>query len=120
MDRALAQLCVDKLLETLQASEGPQIHRLRLTLIALISSVDYVLLPPLLAQVKAQVLLEFDPIQRVVLKAAVFKQVLHQIADAEREIAMRWWLEVRDEFDSPPFVEEEAEDDDEVHVKVEL
>ncbi|KAG8941565.1 hypothetical protein FRC04_004146 [Tulasnella sp. 424] len=98
---ALAQLCIDNLLASLLSSSSQShIFRLRLVLVALISAADSILLPSLLETVRREVLKEKNYERRVKLKDAVFKQVLREVGDAEREIAMKWWLDVEDELGS--------------------
>ncbi|KAG8875585.1 hypothetical protein FRB97_004999 [Tulasnella sp. 331] len=75
-----------------------QKHRLQYVLISSISAVGAPLLRPLLLNVKRMVLEEADAEARIEMKAAVFHQVLDKMADAEKGVAMRWWLELqRDE-----------------------
>ncbi|KAG9004999.1 hypothetical protein FRB90_010616, partial [Tulasnella sp. 427] len=95
----LAQLCIDKLLTSLSASPSqPDAIRLRLVLVSLVSSVDCALLPALLESVREEVVKEKNYERRVELKDAVFKEVERGVGDAEREVVMRWWLDVRDEL----------------------
>ncbi|KIO18634.1 hypothetical protein M407DRAFT_157454 [Tulasnella calospora MUT 4182] len=97
---ALAQLCIDSLLSSISSSSSkPDISRLRLVLISLISAVDSTLLPSLLATVRSELLKEGDYEKRAKLKDAVFKQVLREVGDAEREIAMKWWLDAEHELE---------------------
>ncbi|KAG8880892.1 hypothetical protein FRB98_004696 [Tulasnella sp. 332] len=108
VDMALTQLCVEKLLDALKRSKNDapaptavdkkQKHRLQYVLISSISAVGAPLLRPLLLNVKRMVLEEADAEARIEMKAAVFHQVLDKMADAEKGVAMRWWLELqRDE-----------------------
>ncbi|KAG8893809.1 hypothetical protein FRB99_001696, partial [Tulasnella sp. 403] len=105
VDQALAQYCINKLLSALQeassnsTSEGiTNTFHLRRTLVSLISALDSNLLHGLLPEVRQQVLRETDPPRRLKLKELAFKQVLEMVSDAQREMAMKWWLDVRDEF----------------------
>lgn len=103
VDVALTQLCVDRLLDALKPSENDAPadkelnHRLKFVLISLISAVDAPLLGTLLQNVQQIVLEEGGMEARAELKAAVLRQVLEKVADAEKGVAMRWWLELQRE-----------------------
>ncbi|KAG8983105.1 hypothetical protein FRB93_007662 [Tulasnella sp. JGI-2019a] len=101
VDVALTQLCVEKLLDALSVarkSDTPPTggsHRLDFVLISLISAVGAPLLGSLLREITQVILGEDDPIVREKLGLAAFQQVMEKVADAEKTVAMHWWLELR-------------------------
>lgn len=81
-------------------THSEHLHRLHLTLIALVPSVSLALIPRLLEEVKAIVLLspaaDVAGEQRQELVQALFKAILQDVGDAEKEYAIEWWLENRE------------------------
>lgn len=81
-------------------THSEHLHRLHLTLIALVPSVRLALMPRLLQEVKAIVLsstaADRAEEQREELVQALFKAILQDVGDAEKEYAIGWWLENRE------------------------
>ncbi|EIW59549.1 uncharacterized protein TRAVEDRAFT_147587 [Trametes versicolor FP-101664 SS1] len=82
------------------ATHSEHLHRLHLTLIALVPSVSLALMPRLMREVKAIVLSSPAGDQaggkREELVQALFKAILQDVGDAEKEYAIGWWLENRE------------------------
>ncbi|KAG8969381.1 hypothetical protein FRC03_003072 [Tulasnella sp. 419] len=108
LDLALAQLCIDKVWDKIEAvaagsnpeqsSSQEQAHKLRLALVSSISAASSRLLPDLLQRLRSTMLDEKDIRRKKELVSAAFKQVSVGAADADREIVMRWWLKLREEM----------------------
>lgn len=82
------------------STHSDHLHRLQLTLIALIPSVSLALMPRLLQEVKAIVLsspaADHRGEKRDELVQALFKAILQDVGDAEKEYTVGWWLENRE------------------------
>ncbi|RPD77986.1 hypothetical protein L226DRAFT_544371 [Lentinus tigrinus ALCF2SS1-7] len=86
------------------------LHRLHLTLIATVPSVSLTLLPRLLTEVKAIVVSVSAPSpvnqatekrieeMRTELVEALFKAISQDVGDAEKDYAIEWWYENREEL----------------------
>ncbi|KAI0684715.1 hypothetical protein C8T65DRAFT_593381 [Cerioporus squamosus] len=86
------------------------LHRLHLALVATVPSVSLTLLPRLLAEVKAIVVSVSLPSQahdatarrveemRAELVEALFKAISQDVGDAEKQYAIEWWYENREEL----------------------
>ncbi|KAG8933811.1 hypothetical protein FRC02_011133 [Tulasnella sp. 418] len=108
LDLALAQLCIDKVWDKIEAvaagsnpeqsSSQEQAHKLRLALVSSISAASSRLLPDLLQRLRSTMLDEKDIRRKKELVSAAFKHVSVGAADADREIVMRWWLKLREEM----------------------
>ncbi|OSD07371.1 hypothetical protein PYCCODRAFT_1430626 [Trametes coccinea BRFM310] len=112
---AMAWFCIETLLEAIHAAHrsppSEHLHRLHLALVATVPSVSLALLPRLLDEVKETVLAYGDPSSvsdagsperadsaragemREELVQALFKAILHDVGDAEKEYVMGWWDE---------------------------
>lgn len=81
-------------------THSEHLHRLHLTLLALVPSVSLALMSRLLQEVKAIVLsspaADHAGEQREELVQALFKAILQDVGDAEKEYAIGWWLENRE------------------------
>lgn len=93
--------CIEVLLDAIRntaAVSSEQLHRLHLALIACVPSVSLPLLPRLLEEVKA--LIQSSSTQegrpeemRGALVQALFKAILQDVGDAEKEFLVGWWLD---------------------------
>ncbi|KAI0670930.1 hypothetical protein C8Q78DRAFT_974125 [Trametes maxima] len=104
---SMAWFCVEVLLDAIHAAHVPptgtpseQVHRLHLALVASVPSVSLVLLPRLLDAARSIVvsLSTADPRameMRDELVQGLFKAVLQDVGDAEKEYGIGWWLENR-------------------------
>ncbi|KAL7280056.1 hypothetical protein ACG7TL_006470 [Trametes sanguinea] len=112
---ANAWFCIETLLEAIRAAHrsppSEHLHRLHLALVATVPSVSLALLPRLLDEVKETVLAYGYPSSvsdagsperadsaragemREELVQALFKAILHDVGDAEKEYVMGWWDE---------------------------
>ena len=111
MDIAVAQHCIDCLLKPIEegTDHDSTMRRLRLTAISLISAVNAQLLPSLLENIRRHIIDTKDEAKRDELCRAAFKEVQGGVADAEKEIVMVWWMDLRKELsklDSGPVVDE--------------
>ncbi|KAI9058201.1 hypothetical protein FKP32DRAFT_1581696 [Trametes sanguinea] len=112
---AMAWFCVETLLVAIRAAHRSppteHLHRLHLALVATVPSVSLALLPRLLDEVKRAVIAYGDLSSvsdsrsagladsartgemREELVQALFKAILHDVGDAEKEYVMGWWDE---------------------------
>ena len=98
---AFAWYCLQTLIDLIRSisSQRPSsdyLHRLHLTLIATLPSVSLVLLPRLLEVIHTIVLENATPERKGELVDTMFKEILENIGDQEKEFAMRWWYDHRD------------------------
>ncbi|KAI0821986.1 hypothetical protein BC628DRAFT_1391850 [Trametes gibbosa] len=104
-----AWLCIEVLLHTIQriAAESSQpvpsehLHRLHLALIACLSSVSLTLLPRLLGEVKTIIIASSSQDgrpgeMRNELVQALFRTILQEVGDAEKEYLVGWWSDHRE------------------------
>lgn len=75
-------------------------HRLHLTLVATVPSVSLTLIPRLLDEVRSviQNYPSSQIAQRDELIQALFKELSHNVGDAEKEYVMEWWYENRQQL----------------------
>lgn len=105
----MAWLCIEELLnaisrhsrlEETSAPPSERLHRLHLALVATVPAVSLPLLPRLLSEVKA-IITSLSPAEgrtgemRDELVQALFKVILQDIGDAEKEFVIDWWDENR-------------------------
>lgn len=98
---AFAWYCLQTLIDLIrsisaQRPSSDYLHRLHLALIATLPSVSLVLLPRLLEAIHTQVLQNVSVERRSELVDAMFKEILENIGDQEKEYAMRWWYDHRE------------------------
>ena len=76
------------------------LHRLHLTSIATVPSVTLTLLPRLLAKIRSviQSYPSAQISQRDELIQALFKELSHNVGDAEKEYVMAWWYENKEDL----------------------
>jgi hypothetical protein len=129
---ALPQFCVDTLLSAIHnilatsAQSSPptsnardRLHRLHLTLISTLSSLPLALLPRTLCTIRSIILslpakVDEDKRRNELIKE-LFKELLEKVGDKEKELAMRWWYEVREELcGSKDGVEQVTEEHDQL------
>ncbi|KAI0763632.1 hypothetical protein BD413DRAFT_606606 [Trametes elegans] len=108
-DDAMAWLCIDVLLAAIRraraSSPAPfapseHLHRLHLALVAAVAAVSLVLLPRLLDEVKGVVASVSTAESRAremrgELVQALFRAILQDVGDAEKEYVIGWWYEHR-------------------------
>lgn len=75
---------------------------MHLALIATVPSVSLVLLPQLLETIRSEILQKAVPERKGELVDALFKEILENVGDQEKEYAMRWWYDQRDTFGVEP------------------
>ncbi|KAJ8455269.1 hypothetical protein ONZ51_g12546 [Trametes cubensis] len=107
---AMAWLCIEELLNAINrhchlketsAPPSERLHRLHLALVATVPAVSLPLLPRLLSEVKA-IITSLSPAEgrtgemRHELVQALFKVILQDIGDAEKEFVIDWWDENRE------------------------
>ncbi|KAF8340678.1 uncharacterized protein EI90DRAFT_3036454 [Cantharellus anzutake] len=100
-DDASAWFCIEALLTALQdtrdASERDKHKRLALTLVSLISAVNLTLLKPVLAAIETELLWkDMGPEDRKEISKEVHDQIMGRIGDAQKEVALKWWLDLRE------------------------
>jgi hypothetical protein len=98
----LAWICVDALLNALHASRAaalthtPEQERLERALISTISAVNLPLLNKLLSVVERELI---TPKGSSYMRD-IAEQVLSHVSDKQKDVAVAWWLDVRDRFRS--------------------
>ena len=96
-DPALAWLCISSILAT--CKELPQgvnrRHRLYLALISSLPSLPLALLPRALSAVGDVIEGTPDDASRKELVEALFREIMENVGDAEKEYVVRWWNEQR-------------------------
>lgn len=103
---AFAWFCIESLLNAIHTRSGSSIdehlHRLHLALVAVVPSVSLSLLPRLLDEVRSVVCSyptsESKAAQKDELVQALFKELAHNVGDAEKEYVMEWWYEHREQL----------------------
>jgi hypothetical protein len=111
---ALPQFCIDSVLSAIHSqssiSASPpspsdvreHLHRLHLTLVSTLPSLPLQLIPRTLDSIQSIVLslpLNTDgDDRRKELVEELFKEILENVGDREKEVAMRWWYEFREEL----------------------
>jgi hypothetical protein len=111
----LPQFCIDSLLSAIHApspssttsspsasEERDHLHRLHLILISTLPSLPLPLIPRTLDSIRSIVLslpLNADGDERrKELVEELFREILENVGDREKEVIMRWWYEVREEL----------------------
>jgi hypothetical protein len=100
-------MCIDALLNALnlakeQANVAAQLHRLRLTLISLISAVNLPLLGRLFIEVDKEITASEESQEkegsslRGELIEEVHNEVMSQVGDAQKQVSLEWWLNLRE------------------------
>lgn len=98
---AMGQYCLSSLLSVLadlSASDddtAKQLHRLRLVLVSTLSALPLSVLPDALNAVSGAIRDSRGEEQRE-LAREVFKEIMENVGDREREHCLRWWEEQRD------------------------
>ncbi|KAH9889808.1 hypothetical protein C8Q73DRAFT_705568 [Cubamyces lactineus] len=100
---AMAWLCIEVLLDAIRRTRSTEtsappsehLHRLHLALVATVPAVSLSLLPRLLSEVRAMIT-SLSPAEKTgemrgELVQALFKVVLQDIGDAEKEFVIDWW-----------------------------
>ncbi|KAK7690115.1 hypothetical protein QCA50_006763 [Cerrena zonata] len=108
---AFAWYCLQTLIDLIRSisSERPSsdyLHRLHLALVATLPSVSLILLPRLLEAIHILAVKNAEPEKKGELVDTMFKEILENIGDQEKEYAMRWWYDHRnalgDEYNLSP------------------
>ena len=100
-DDASAWLCLEALLGALQDTQDTakrdKHKRLALTLVSLISAVNLPLLEPTLAAVETELLSKSaEQAHKREMEKEVHDQILGHVGDAQKEVALKWWLDLRE------------------------
>jgi hypothetical protein len=100
-----AKYCVDQLVNKIRtmASSSEEheqtLHRLHLTLISTLSSLPSALLPGVLDTIGSIISsLPGEPTSVAELIEALYTELLEQVGDREKGVAMRWWYDNRHRF----------------------
>lgn len=95
----MGQLCLSSLLSTLtglsKADDAPRRHRLRLVLVSTLSALPLVVLPDALNAVSDEIGVSMGE-ERQQLVKEVFKEIMENVGDREKEYCLRWWEEQRE------------------------
>jgi hypothetical protein len=96
---AMGQFCLSSLLSALAdhpaADSAPRRHRLRLVLVSTLSALPLMVLPDALNAVSDAMRDSKGDEQRE-LGRDVFKEIMENVGDREKEYCLRWWEEQRD------------------------
>ncbi|KAF9514564.1 hypothetical protein BS47DRAFT_1342867 [Hydnum rufescens UP504] len=106
-DDAAAWLCIGALLNALNLAKGQpnaaaQLHRLRLTLISLISAVNLPLLGRLFIEVDKEIMASEESQEKQEsnmqgeLIEEVHNEVMSRVGDAQKQVSLEWWLNLRE------------------------
>lgn len=100
---AFTWYCLQALLDRIhsistQRPRSDHLHRLHLTLVATVPSVSLTLLPRLLDEIQTVMRNTTESSRREELVHALFKELLENVGDQEKEYVMRWWYEHQEEF----------------------
>ncbi|KAG6333814.1 hypothetical protein ID866_5274 [Astraeus odoratus] len=103
-DYALPWFSIQSLLNVCNASspttDGDRVHRLHLALVSSVSSVPLTLLPRLLLAVKSVIeTTKDDDVRHGELLEALFEEIINNVGDAEKALAVCWWNEQCAEWD---------------------
>jgi len=108
----LAWFCLDSLLDSIRALRRKgraedHLHRLHLTLISTIPSLPLSLLPRILDEARAIIVErpsagadEEAAARKKELVQALFDEILENVGDREKEFALRWWYDHREELET--------------------
>jgi hypothetical protein len=95
----MGQLCLSSLVSLLtrlsEAGDAQRRHRLRLVLVSTLSALPAVVLPDGLNAVSDAIRDSKDE-ERWELVREVFKEIMENMGDQEKEYCLRWWEEQRD------------------------
>lgn len=98
----MGQLCLSSLVSLLTglsaAGDAQRRHRLRLVLVSTLSALPLVVLPDGLNAVSDAIRDSKDE-ERSELVREVFKEIMENMGDLEREYCLRWWEEQREAFE---------------------
>ncbi len=96
---AMGQLCLSSLVSLLtrlsEADDAQRRHRLRLVLVSTLSALPAAVLPDGLNAVSDAIQGSKDE-ERWELVREVFKEIMENMGDREKEYCLRWWEEQRD------------------------
>ena len=96
---AMGKFCLSSLLSTLSGlsakEDAQRRHRLRLVLMSTLSALPLVVLPDALAAV-ADEIRDSKSEERSELVREVFKEIMENVGDREKEYCLRWWEEQRE------------------------
>lgn len=96
----LAWTCIGALVDALHASraavltDGPEQERLERALISTISAVNLSLLNKLLSVVERELIIQ----KGTSYMRDIAEQILSHVGDEQKDVAVAWWLGVRDRF----------------------
>jgi hypothetical protein len=95
----MGQLCLSSLVSSLTrlsaAGDAQRRHRLRLVLVSSLSALPLVVLPDGLNAVSDAIRASKDE-ERGELAREVFKEIMENMGDREKECCLRWWEEQRE------------------------
>ena len=95
----MGQLCLSSLVSLMtrlsEASGAQRRHRLRLVLVSTLSALPAVVLPECL-NVVLEAIRDSKDEERWELVREVFKEIMENMGDREKEYCLRWWEEERD------------------------
>jgi hypothetical protein len=95
---AMGKFCLSSLLSTLSGlskEDAQRRHRLRLVLVSTSSTLPLAVLPDALAAV-ADEIRDSKSEERTELAREVFKEIMENVGDREKEYCLRWWEEQRE------------------------
>jgi hypothetical protein len=94
----MGQLCLSSLVSLLtglsEAGNAQRRHRLRLVLVSTLSALPLVVLPDGLSAV-SDAIRDSKSEERAELAREVFKELMENMGDREKECCLRWWEEQR-------------------------
>jgi hypothetical protein len=94
----MGKFCLSSLLSTLSGlskEDAQRRHRLRLVLVSTSSTLPLAVLPDALAAV-ADEIRDSKSEERTELAREVFKEIMENVGDREKEYCLRWWEEQRE------------------------
>ena len=96
---AMGKFCLSSLLSTLsglsEKEDAQRRHRLRLVLASTLSALPLAVLPDALAAV-ADEIRDSKSEERTELAREVFKEIMENVGDREKEYCLHWWEEQRE------------------------
>ncbi len=96
---AMGNFCLSSLLSTLSSlsakEDAQRRHRLRLVLVSTLSALPLAVLPDALAAVADEIRYSKSG-ERTELVREVFKEIMENVGDREKEYCLRWWEEQRE------------------------
>ncbi|KAF8133976.1 hypothetical protein EV363DRAFT_1214665 [Boletus edulis] len=99
-DPALAWFCISSILATSKelSQDSERRHRLHLALVSSLPSLPLTLLPQALSAVNDVIDCTTNDANCKELVEALFREIMENVGDAEKEYAIRWWNERRAEW----------------------